>query len=130
MSAGVDNTEFERIVHSTVMDVAVEAALNAITVAVPFLGFPVIKQVFFFVAKKLIDAVYVEIARGIAFQVIGMNVEKENAEYKEAVTALKNKIDFPTSTQKDEANAEIEKARLEFEEKLRILIRFPVKPRA
>lgn len=128
MSAGVDNTPAEQIIHDATMNVAVEVALNAITVAVPFLGFPVIKQIFFFLSKKLIDSVYVEIAKKFAFTFIAMVEENHRSDYEEAKEKLRMAIDFPVATQKDESDAEIQKAITEYKAKLRALIVMPTKP--
>jgi hypothetical protein len=88
----------------------------------PFLGLPVVKQAFGFIVKKVFSKIQSEGELIIAFKFIDQEREQSRIQYDTAIEELKEVLASQTTTQeqKDEA---LKVAK----EKLRNLIRFPVK---
>jgi hypothetical protein len=99
-----------------VFDVALKAVITRIVAAVPFLGFPVINPVFVYIITKLAGVIYEEISRVVAFSIIDHTVDQERQKYDDAVNQLKDAV--KTGDQND-----IEKAKAEFKERLKNLVR-------
>jgi len=102
----------ENAIRSLLFDVAFDRVLTRILSAVPWLGYPVIKQLFSFLARKLLVLVYNEAEEGLALLVIQIRVRAEKTAYDAAVLKLK---------QGDMSDA----AQEEFRRRLRDLIRIP-----
>lgn len=116
-SPGYDKAE--RVVHAIIFDVALNTVIDKILVAVPWLGWPVIKQVFLFVLHKLVSLLYAEIEQGVALALIDQRVTAEKDAYIKAVEALKKELS------KAAEGEEVEKAKEEYRRRLRDLIRIP-----
>lgn len=116
-SPGYDKTE--RIVHAIIFDVALSTVVDKLLLAVPWLGWPVIKQVFLFVLNKIVSLLYAEIEQGVALALIDQRVTAEKDAYIRAVEALKQELTKPNG------EAEVEKAKEEYRRRLRDLIRIP-----
>ena len=117
-----DSSDPTQVIHHLVIDVALQAALQAVTAAIPFLGFPVIKTVFFFIATQFSELLYKEIAKIITFEIISLETEAQQKAYEEAAARLKTILTQPSTQTPEEQNAEIEQAKEEFKKKLANLI--------
>jgi uncharacterized membrane protein len=110
----------EKLINTLVFDVAFDQLISRILNEVPFLGYPVIKQIFTFTTRKLLQLFYTFIEKELSKLVISAEVEAERKAYDAAVIALKEQLS------KQEVNPdEIERARQEMRNRLRDLIRFP-----
>lgn len=79
----------EAQVHSLIFDVVLGAALNAIGVAIPFFRLPVISTVFNFIVTKIVEVLYDQLARYVAFTLIDIKTNEQKQAYQAAVTELK-----------------------------------------
>lgn len=79
----------EKQVKSLVFDVVLTAALNAMSAAIPFLRLPVIKTIFNFVATKIANAIYEQLAMYVKFTLIDIKTAEQKNEYDKAVDALR-----------------------------------------
>lgn len=114
--------DIEKTIHSLIFDVALEAALAEAIILVPFLGFPIIKQIFYFIARNLMELVYKQLALATIFTMIDIDVENQRLTYEAARTALKKELSKPEDLKNEtERQAAVE----EFRRKLRDLIKFP-----
>jgi hypothetical protein len=106
---------------SVTVDLAGEYLVKLAIAEFPFLAFPIIKQTFSYLVKKIISKSQEEGQLMISFVFIDKEVAHKNTLYVEAVTKLKEVLesDIPEE-KKNEALEETKK-------RLRDLIRFPVK---
>lgn len=113
----------ESIIHGAVMDVAVNAAIGAAISAVPFLGLPVIKQLFGWVVNWVAGLLAEQLERFVAFTIIDIQTGQQAAAYSDAVLELKRAIKYgdPDETKKAE---QLEAARKKFRETLGDLIHY------
>lgn len=115
---GMDRVE--KTIHDLTFDVGLRAGFTAVYAYVPFLAYPVIKQVFEYCITKFFDIVYKELSLGVLTLVIDFKTEAEQAAYEKATVELKAQL------QKAEQNVEeLKAAQEEFKKKLADLIRFP-----
>jgi hypothetical protein len=77
------------MINFAIYDVAVNVAEAAAISQVPFLGLPVIKQVFHFVLSKMAGLIYVPLATGSIFTVIKIQTDSQKKEYAEAEGKLR-----------------------------------------
>ena len=103
----------KRLVYESVRDAAILKTIAAF----PFLGIPIIKQVFTFFAKKIIDQFYDEASTKAKFIAIEFRVRRDLNEYNYAKEELKKAIDT-----KDED--QINEAKEKFKLRLAAFIRF------
>lgn len=80
----------EKIIHAIIMDVLLESAIKAATVAAPWLGLPVIRQVFRFIAGKFAAFFAAQLERATAFAIIDAQVNQEVRTYQDAMKQLKD----------------------------------------
>lgn len=113
----------EAKVSHSIFDIAIEAAIKAAIAYVPFLGVPIIKQLFTFCVEKFASLLYTQTELAVSFIVVDLKVNKQSDEYREAVSQLSLAI----ATQK--SPEEIERAREEFKARLRTLINLGSAPK-
>ncbi len=95
----------DQIIQGLIFDVGVRAAIAYATAQLPFLSFPIIKQLFAWAVGKLASAIYVQLENQIAFSVINFQTDKQKNDYMDAIAALmiatnsgdKNAIDKATT---------------------------------
>lgn len=115
----------EKFLDSVVLGLGLKAAIEASVAAAPFLGLPVIKQLYTYLATELVSFVFKKLtAIGYNF-VVDIKVGAERASFDEARDALKEELLKPEEAQDAE---ELRKLNEEFNRRARDLIRFP-KPR-
>ena len=111
----------KEIVKKLIFDVAVEAVIAKVT-ALPFFSIPVIGPFVGFIVGNIIfkiaDAIFDAIARSVAYFVIDFKTEADRAAYQTAADALKESL--------SQSPEEIERAKADFKDRLRKLIRFDV----
>jgi hypothetical protein len=112
------------IVKEVIYDSVVKAAIKRVIAALPFLATPVIGPVLAYILSSLItrlaDLLYKELSLFVTFSVIDFQTEQQKRKYEAAVEALKAATQ--TKNQK-----EIERAKKEFQDRLRDVIRFPIR---
>lgn len=106
----------DKIVKVLVYDVAVELACKAAIAKLPFLGLPVVRQVFEFLVGQIGDIVYEQLSKFAILTVIRFEVEADRVKYERAVR------DLDAAIQSGERN-EIENKKIEFKARLRELVR-------
>ncbi len=111
--------KIEGVVNSLVFDVVLGQVLDYLTTAVPYLNWPVIKQIFSFIVRKILEVAYAKTELFVAFKAIENRVGSENAEFKDAASKLKVELDKPEG-EKDAAK--VEAAKKLAKDKLRELI--------
>lgn len=115
MSAATDTAD--QIIQAAIYNVAVPAAKAAAVAEAPWLGAPVLSQVFDYLLGKFADWIYKALDQAVVFSIIDLQTEAQRKAYDEAVAALKAVVNQPTATPQD-----IEKARQDLEKKLADLI--------
>jgi len=120
--ADTTNT-LDQVVHNLVINVALQAALNAIVVAVPFLGYPVIKTVFFFLATQFSELLYGEMSKLIVFNVIGIKEAQNQKAYQDAVDQLGKALAVKNNVITEQDHAKIQAAQEKFKNTFNDLIR-------
>lgn len=117
----------DEVIHSLIFDVALKAVLEKIVIAVPFLGYPVIRPVFALIVNKLFELLYEELSTFVQFEVIDFQNAEKNKEYQNAVQDLKDKLTIPAAhwpTEKERQDA-IDQSKAKFKETLRNLVHIP-----
>lgn len=100
-----------------VFDFFLKQAILQVVVAVPFLGLPVVNQIFTWVVGLVANQLFVVLDQFIVFSAIDFEIESQNTAYKAALANLKK-------AQQGGADAkELEKADAEFDAALGRLIR-------
>jgi hypothetical protein len=123
MSKIIESEESKQWV--TTFEMAVDTAgdyfVRAAIVRFPFLGLPIIKQIFTFIIKNTISKIESEGELMIRFKFIDKDVDERNHEYTKVINELKQ-INENGATE-DEKRIALQNAK----DRLRNLIRFPVK---
>lgn len=108
----------DKVVKDLVLEIAVKAALKRLFIAVPWLGIPVVSQIVSYIAMKLAEFLYDELAMAISFAVIDFKTEKQAEAHKEASQELKSALE-------SQDEVKINEAKQKFKDSLRDLIQFP-----
>lgn len=112
--------KIEATVRRLAFDVGLRTAFAAVYVEVPFLGFPVVRQVFEFCITRFMDVVFTELSLGVLGMVIDIKTTAERVAYETATNELKSQL------QKAEKNVEaLTAAQEQFKKQLAALIRLP-----
>ncbi len=106
---------------SASIEVMGEYFIKIAIVELPWIGLPVIKQVFSYVIKSILSKVHDEGQIAISFAFIDREIDNKRELYQEAVTKLKEVLE--TDVPEDKKNEALE----ETKKRLRDLIRFPVR---
>lgn len=104
------------IIQISIMEIGVNAAIAAATAELPFLGFPVIKQLFSMAVKWLGSRIYTALAHLATFQIIDLQTDSEVREYNDAVLRLKEAL--------SKEGSDVSSAKNEFRDRLARLIRW------
>lgn len=104
-----------KFIQSAIFDVALNAFKTWATVQVPFLGWPIIKQIFSLLVGKIGDFIYEYLATIVTFSIIDLKIQAEKNAYDEAVTDLKKAHEGGNPD-------EVQKAKEEFKKRFRSLI--------
>lgn len=116
-----DRTQKVDQVLDVVSDVTSEYIIKLSIVEFPFLGLPIIKQMYSYIIQKVVGKIKDEEQLFITFAIIDSDVQGRKKEYDTAVDNLKEVLQSPVSEErKNEALEETKK-------RLRNLIRFPSK---
>lgn len=107
----------EKTIESLYYSAVVEAVIAKSIMAFPFLGLPVIKQIYSSMVKKIASKIYFEAETLGMFIKIDLTVDNQEREYTEATEELKVVIAKPEATEEEK-----QKAKDEFKKKLRALI--------
>lgn len=107
----------EQAIRSIYIEQIAKAVISKIIIAVPFLGLPVINQIFTAVFYKVAKMAYDEIEELAVIFKIEFKVEGQKEEYEQATENLRNVLKFP-----DKTAEEIKRAKDEYKKKLRDLI--------
>src|SRR5689334_18806066 len=107
----------DKVVKSLVFDVVLQAALQAMSAAVPFLRLPIINTLFNFIVTKVANALYEELVKYVTFTLIDLRVGAQRAAYERAVEELRVVHDAPQPNSED-----VERAKEKFKSTLRDLI--------
>ena len=99
----------------SVFELAVDSAISAAVVAVPFLATPVVNQIFAFLVRSFMNLFYANVEESVSFAVIDARVNIEDINYKDSVSKLEIAVAGRDAV-------EIENARQEFKSHLRSLI--------
>lgn len=103
------------------VDLAGEYLMGLAIVEFPFLGLPLVKQIFSYIVKKIISRSEREGELMISFRFIDKETKEKHNKYQEVMKEFKQVMNSnPTEEKKNEAIEETKK-------RLRDLIRFPVK---
>ena len=114
---GGEASTVEDAIKRLTYNVAVKAIIDIALSRFPWLGFPIISNVFQFIVGQVADKLYFELSNVIVFQVIQFTNDAHNAAYQASLVEVKN-----TQISGDaEAHA---KAIAKYQETLRNLIRF------
>lgn len=98
-------------------EVVVEAAIASSIAALPFLGVPVIKQIYTFLVKHFAGNLFEEGEVYGLFYDIDSEVDEETTEYQEATDTLRTELERDDLTEEEK-----QRAKDEYKEKLRNLI--------
>jgi hypothetical protein len=79
----------DSIIHSAIYDVAVSAAESAVIAEVPFLGLPVVKQIFGAALNYFAGIVYTYLAQAATIQIITLQTDAEKNAYAKAELELR-----------------------------------------
>lgn len=101
------------------MSVLEEYIVRIAIAQVPFLGLPIIKQIFAYILSKVLEKVEGEGQLLISFKMIDVEIDKEVKEYKDAIESLK--VANTTGVSDEERQLALKLAK----DKLRALIRMP-----
>jgi hypothetical protein len=103
------------------VELAGEYLIGLAILEMPFLGLPIVKQIFSYIVKKIISRSEREGELMISFRFIDKETKEKHQKYQEAIKEFKEVMNNnPTEEKKNEAIEETKK-------RLRNLIRFPVK---
>lgn len=105
----------DQIIHDAIMEVAVNAAIAAATAASPWLGLPIIRQLFTWGVGLAFGYVTKYTQQAAAFAIIDAQTNKEAAAYQQAMTNLRNAITLGNE-------GAIAKTRATFQDALRVLV--------
>lgn len=112
----------DKIIHAAIYDVALMAAEKAAIAEAPFLGLPVIRQVFHYLLMQMADLIYPQLDNMVDFKIIDTEVGHELITYNAAKDRLRMAV-LPTQGEPDAA--EIENAKADFKKRLADLIHLP-----
>ena len=112
-------TNFEEEASRIFFEVITKAVIKKIVTAVPFLGLPVIGNLFSLIVFKLAEKFWDEAKLYGSLLKIEFKVERQRVEYEEATEKLKQTLSVDDEEEK-------KKARDEYREKLRNLIVFDI----
>lgn len=110
-------TVVNQIIHDAIFDVAVQAAETAATAEFPFLGAPVVKQIFDAVVNYVAGKIYSALAQTATFTVIDVQVSQEDSAVNKAVASL-------NATVNSNDQAAIQKANEDFKNAIASLIHY------
>lgn len=103
-------TVANQIIHALIFDVAVKAAEAAIIEAVPFLGLPGIKQIDEALIKFIAEKIYEQLAIGVTFSIIDIQVNIEAFAVKKAAEELRVALGGDSLEKINEATKKFEEA--------------------
>lgn len=106
----------DQIINDAIMAVALNAAIAAALSAQPWLGLPIIKQLFEWAVRRAFGFVSLYTQQAAAFAIIDAQINQEAAAYQQAMLNLRNAV---TSGDQDA----IAKTRATFQKALSVLIR-------
>ena len=106
---------------SATIEVMGEYFIKIAIVEFPWIGLPVVKQLFGYVIKSILSKVQNEGELAISFAFIDREIDNKRELYQEAVTKLKEVLE--TDVPEEKKNEALE----ETKKRLRDLIRFPVR---
>lgn len=90
---------------SAIIRVAVEAGEAALIAEFPWLGLPIIKQIWEFFVSRLSEKVILALQKGTNIQIIDFGDAKKNEAAKQAKDQLQGVLNDPTSTAEARADA-------------------------
>lgn len=98
--------KIEGLVNSLLFGVFFDKGINNLISAVPFLGWPVIKQVFVFGLRKVLEKMYAGSEEGIALLVIDKFEDAQREAFDEAKLKLKAEMEKLDAREEDLKKAE------------------------
>lgn len=96
-------TVVNEILKIAIMDVGVNLAKAAATAEVPFLGWPVISQIFGFFLNKVAGYFYQSMAQFATFQIIDEQTRLQRQAYDDSIAAVKAAVELNDQAKIDES---------------------------
>lgn len=103
-------------VSNDLLDAILAVVMAQLVIWMPFLGWPVISTIVYYFLSKVGQLIFDQLSLFIDFTKIDFKVDDQNKKYQEALDALKKANEAGTE-------AEIEKAKSDFKDTLRNLIK-------
>jgi hypothetical protein len=114
-----EQEKVEATVRAVVFDLLFDVVFDRALAAVPWLGYPVIKQVFSFVLRKLLSVSYEGLRELVMSSAINAKVQADRKAFEAAAERLRIEIELKTQGEK------LEQAKIDFRNRFRDLVRYP-----
>lgn len=114
-----EQEKVEAAVRAVAFDLLFDVLFDRALAAVPWLGYPVIKQVFSFVLRKILSESYEGLRELVMSSAINAKVQADRKAFQAAADRLRLEIELKTQGEK------LEQAKIDFRNRFRDLVRYP-----